>query len=365
MPREAPSPRRPVPSVHALRVTSQHLHHVTGPELDADPVPASEVAVLGAVAALFEDAPTAVGDLLQHVCRTAAAATGCDLAAVRLPDGQFAVLQRGGVLAGSGDEVAAVVRRLLDGPERGALLVQDAATRPLPPPLAPVDGASSYLALPLALDEGSGCLLLVRAAVPPRPLTDLDVVLATRLADGARRLVDAASARERLEAALTSSREHARRDPLTGVANRRGWDEALADATRLVAAGDPYTVVTVDVDELKAVNDSLGHFGGDELIVACAHTLRHAVRGARDVVARLGGDEFGLLVAGPGTPAQLITRRLRSSLDGVRTPSGLGLRTSIGAASCPPFGSLPEAVRRADAAMYVEKRARRAPRVPR
>ena len=365
MPREAPSPRRPVPSLLAMRVTSQHLHHVTGSGLGAAPVTAGQVAALAAVNELFEGAPSALGDLLQHLCRTAAAATGCDLAAVRLHHGQFAVLQRGGVFAGSGDEVAAVVQHVLDGPERGVLLVQDAVTRPLPPPLVPIDTAISYLALPLALDEGQGCLLLVRVAEPPLGLTDLDVALATRLADAARRLIDAASARERLEASLSSSREHAVRDPLTGVANRRGWDETIAHATRAVAAGEQYTVVAVDVDELKAVNDSLGHSGGDELIVACAQTLRGAVRGARDVVARLGGDEFGLLLAGSGTPAHLITRRLRWSLDGLRTPSGIALRTSIGAASCPPFGSLPEAVRRADAAMYVDKRARRVPRVPR
>ena len=363
MPRDTPSPRRPVPPV--LPVTSRHLHHVTGTDPHVDPVSAHEAAALGAVTELFEGAPVALGDLLQHVCRTSAAAVGAELAAVRLPDGRFAVLQRGAVFAGSAEDVAAVVRHVLDGNQRGVLVVHDAATRPLPPPLGPNEGATSYLALPLALVEGLGCLLLVRAGGPATRLTDLDVALATRLADGARRLLDPVCARERLEAALTSSREHATRDPLTGVANRRGWDEAVAHAARLVAVGEPYTVVTVDVDELKAVNDSMGHFGGDELIVACAHTLRGAVRGARDVVARLGGDEFGLLLAGSGTPAQLITRRLRSSLDGVRTASGLGLRTSIGAASCPPFGSLPEAVRRADAAMYVDKRARRAPRVPR
>lgn len=326
---------------------------------------ADQVEVLAAVNELIESAPAPLDEVLQHVCRIATRALACELAAVWLPSGRFVVLQQGSSLACSAHEVSTVVRHLLDDHARGPLVVQDSATRPLPPPLSPDDGVASYLALPLALAQGRGCLLLVHAVDRARGFTTLCQHLGGRLADSAGRLIDAASAREGLELALTSSQAHAARDPLTNVGNRRSWNEALEQAGRQVAAGSPFTVVTVDLDGLKEVNDSQGHSGGDELIVACAQALRGAVRGARDVVARLGGDEFGLLLAGSDTSPQLITRRLRLSLDGVRTPSGLRLRTSIGAAVCPPFGSLPDAARRADAAMYVDKRARAGLRVPR
>lgn len=324
---------------------------------------ADEVQVLAAVNALIENAPTSLDEVLQHVCRSAAKALSCELAAVWLPSGRFVVMQLGGSLSCAANEVSAIARHVLDGQPHGPLVVQDAVTRPLPAPLGPQDGVASYLALPLALAEGRGALLLAHTADQARGFTALCQQLARRLADSAARLVDAASARERLELALSSSRDHATRDPLTDVGNRRSWDEAMAQAARQVASGAPFTVVTVDLDGLKQVNDSWGHATGDELIIACAQALRHAVRGARDVVARLGGDEFGLLLAGSDTPAHLITRRLRVSLDGVQTPSGVQLRTSIGAAVCPPFGSIEDAVRRADAAMYMDKRARRAQRV--
>lgn len=326
---------------------------------------ADEVEVLAAVTELIEQAPTTLDEVLQHVCRTAARALSCELAALWLPSGRFVVLQHGDSFSCDAEQAAVVTRHILDGHDTGPLVVQDSSSRPLPAPLAPSDGVASYLALPLAVAQGRGALVVVHSVDHARGFTALCQQLGARLADSAARLIDAASSRAQLELELTSSRHHATRDPLTGVGNRRGWDEALEQAGRQVGGGAPYTVVTVDLDGLKSVNDTRGHFSGDELIVACAQALRRAVRGTRDVVARLGGDEFGLLLAGAETPPQVITHRLRLSLEGVRTPSGLRLRTSVGAAVCPAFGSLPEAVRRADAAMYVDKRSRQTPRVPR
>jgi diguanylate cyclase (GGDEF)-like protein len=120
----------------------------------------------------------------------------------------------------------------------------------------------------------------------------------------------------------------------------------------------PVTVVAVAHVGLKQVNDSIGHAGGDELIVSCARALQQVVR-ERDVVSRLGGDEFGLLMPGVQTAPILIARRLRRSLDAVVTSSGVRLRTSIGAATCPPYGRIEDAWAEADAAMYDDKRARR------
>jgi GGDEF domain-containing protein len=81
-------------------------------------------------------------------------------------------------------------------------------------------------------------------------------------------------------------------DPLTGLANRTFFTERLAEAVR---AGGPVTVVLVDLDGFKQVNDTLGHHAGDLMLVAVADRLRRSVR-AGDTVARLGGDEFAMLL---------------------------------------------------------------------
>jgi len=84
-------------------------------------------------------------------------------------------------------------------------------------------------------------------------------------------------------------------DALTGCLNRRGWSEALrSEEQRCSRHGLDAAVVIVDLDGLKAVNDSEGHDAGDRCLVECADALRGAVR-AEDAVARLGGDEFAVL----------------------------------------------------------------------
>ncbi len=93
-----------------------------------------------------------------------------------------------------------------------------------------------------------------------------------------------------------------RTDPLTGINNRRAFEEAaVAELARLRRFAHPLTVVYIDLDNFKGVNDRFGHVTGDRLLVVIAKTLVGNLR-STDVVARLGGDEFGLLL--PGTDAQ-------------------------------------------------------------
>jgi diguanylate cyclase (GGDEF)-like protein len=318
---------------------------------------ADEVEVMSVVREFTRDAPTRMDDLMRHVVDSAAQALSCELAALWLPPGRFAVVQRGWSMPGTADELSVVMASLTaeTGPTP---VVQDAAERPLAHPVGAAAGIVSYLVHPVQVEGRRGVLLVAHADRHPRGFTELCQRLLLRLAENATLLLGNALVREDLERALQSSRQHARRDPLTATSNRRGWDEALARLQPEVAAGVPVTVVAVDLDGLKQVNDSIGHHGGDELIVACARALQHVVRG-RDVVARLGGDEFGLLMPGVQTAPVLIARRLRRSLDGVVTPGGVRLRTSIGAATCPPYGRIADAWAEADAAMYDDKRARR------
>jgi diguanylate cyclase (GGDEF)-like protein len=325
---------------------------------------ADEVEVLTALRRLTSQPPTSVARLLDHLVATAAGALSCDLAAAWLDDGRHAVATPGWCPPGGAQRAVVVARRLAEDLPHGEgrtdwIVVQDASDQPLPMPIGSDPDVASYLAVPLAVDTAHGCLLLVHAAEEARGFTALCQSLALQLSEVGARLIESAGSREELLRQLDSSRENALLDPLTGAANRRGWDEAVSRAREHVDAGGTVTVVTVDLDDLKLVNDTHGHEAGDRLIIDCALALRRCVRGEPDIIARIGGDEFALLVRGEEVDAVDIADRLRLSLESTTTVSGLPLRTSVGAARCEPWGSLEDAVRRADIAMYQDKRARR------
>ncbi len=148
-------------------------------------------------------------------------------------------------------------------------------------------------------------------------------------------------------------------DALTGLPNRRAWDRVLAEeAPRFAQFADPTVLVMVDLDQLKAVNDSLGHAAGDEHLCLAAHALTSGVR-SHDVVARLGGDEFAVLLRScDEAAAPERVEQLRSAL------SAAGVSGSFGWAPVTVVRGLSGAVADADAAMYVDKRRGRAPSVP-
>jgi diguanylate cyclase (GGDEF)-like protein len=105
-------------------------------------------------------------------------------------------------------------------------------------------------------------------------------------------------------------------DPLTGLPNRRAWDERVAEVFRSAPrqADFPVGLALLDLDHLKVVNDTRGHLAGDELLRLTGSALRAALR-ASDLVARLGGDEFGLLLTGLDPAAAYATvERVRSEM---------------------------------------------------
>ncbi|OCX64694.1 hypothetical protein BFP70_10975 [Thioclava sp. SK-1] len=109
----------------------------------------------------------------------------------------------------------------------------------------------------------------------------------------------------RLEDARRSAEDQARTDALTGLSNRRAFDAALSSALvdrRL--SGRPFALAHLDLDHFKAVNDTLGHAAGDQVLTQVARILREETRD-RDVVARVGGDEFVLLLRDILDPAPL------------------------------------------------------------
>mgnify|MGYP002784713389 CR=1 FL=1 len=150
--------------------------------------------------------------------------------------------------------------------------------------------------------------------------------------------------------------ELARTDPLTGLANRRAFDERLAaELARARREGSPLSLALVDLDRFKRVNDVHGHAVGDEVLREVARRLRDVAR-ATDVVARLGGEELAWLLPGTGLDAAMeAAERLRAGIRG--TPVGRAGRqtASIGIAEAAP-GDLPgDLLRRADGALYRAK----------
>lgn len=158
---------------------------------------------------------------------------------------------------------------------------------------------------------------------------------------------------------LEAARHDAAHDPLTGLANRRRFDEALvASAAQARRQRWPFTLVVLDVDGFKAVNDRFGHAMGDRVLVALASELRRSLR-ASDVAARIGGDELAALLA-DGTPGAAARLRTRLSA-AVARATGLEVRISIGTARAPEESVDPEELfERADRRLYAG-RARRRP----
>ncbi|KQS00267.1 hypothetical protein ASG12_04855 [Williamsia sp. Leaf354] len=165
------------------------------------------------------------------------------------------------------------------------------------------------------------------------------------------------TARKMAEAELE---RRASSDPLTGLANRARFtdllDAALRDAR---AGGPPVTVVFLDIDRFKQVNDTCGHPVGDDLLRHMASSLTAAV-GDDDVVTRYGGDEFAVLLRSAATDVATIVARIDRATNGTfESPDNccpeVSFTTSIGVATS--TGDSPDAVLRdADRAMYLAKR---------
>lgn len=143
-------------------------------------------------------------------------------------------------------------------------------------------------------------------------------------------------------------------DPLTGLANRRAWDERLeAELERARRSGAPVSLALMDLDHFKEVNDRHGHQAGDRLLRRCAFGWSHAIR-ANDFIARLGGDEFAVLCMDTSDwEIQQVAKRLHESL-----PEGVAC--SVGVVTWDGEEAAANLVRRADEAMYRVKRNRRA-----
>ncbi|HEU4658668.1 MAG TPA: diguanylate cyclase [Capillimicrobium sp.] len=173
-------------------------------------------------------------------------------------------------------------------------------------------------------------------------------------------LVSAAMAwllRVRVDRLVGVLSDTARRDPLTGLLNRRGYQEVIdVELQRASRTGRPVSLVLADIDHFKAINDRHGHREGDEALVAVARACDR-VRRTTDHVARIGGEEFAFVLAdtesaGAMTFAERLRREIARELDGIGIPA----TASAGVATHPQHGATGDALLdAADRALYLAK----------
>lgn len=181
------------------------------------------------------------------------------------------------------------------------------------------------------------------------------------IARGLSNLASLALANARLHAqtrlSLEAARHQAGTDELTGLSNRRVIEERLERvAARATADRDALSVLVLDLDEFKQINDRHGHGVGDDCLKLVARTIEASLRPG-DHAGRVGGEEFLVILPGTGPKgAWLVAERLRVAIGEIPGPIGLDLSASVGVASFPTHAQGAGAlVRAADSAMYSAK----------
>ncbi len=286
--------------------------------------------------------------VLATVVEEAQQLTGADAAIVELPDGDDLVYRAAGGVAHSHLGVRVAQEGSLSGLAlrmRRVLVCRDSEVDPR------VDreacrrvGARSMIVVPLLHEDEAAGVLKVSSGRADA-FEDRHAQLLAALGN----LIAAALVRADLMHRLA---DQAITDELTGLANRRGWytqlDSALARARR---THEPLSVVLLDLDGFKTVNDRRGHAAGDRLLRAVSANWLAAVRES-DVLGRVGGDEFAVLLEGAdGAAADEIVARLEAAL-----PAGQGVSAGIATWNGDETGEA--LVSRADAQMYGRKRQR-------
>lgn len=225
--------------------------------------------------------------------------------------------------------------------------------------LAELDDASGAQAAYSVLDgvvwlplrvAGGGVGAVVGRTAAAAELSHEQVEAATLFAQHTAALIDVGQALRREQRAAVT-------DSLTGLLNRRGLEDRLAEElARCRRTGHELSIVMIDCDGLKAVNDSGGHALGDAVLQGVAECLRTHKRMA-DVAGRLGGDEFVVLLPETGASDALgVAERFRRELAATPLPGGRTITAALGVANFPADGETPaDLLRVADRTLYAAK----------
>lgn len=207
---------------------------------------------------------------------------------------------------------------------------------------------------PLVFQEGLLGALQVTSADPARLWHENEILLLRTVADQVAVAVNHAGLFAQIQ-------QQALTDPLTGCYNRRSFEMQL-DKDLLMAKRmqHPLSLIILDLDHFKHLNDSAGHDAGDAALRKLAECFRHELRGA-DSAARFGGDEFALILPQARSDgALLVAERLLERIEEIVIPGFGNLTTSMGIASFPLHGDTrTDLFRSADAALYAAKAAGR------
>ena len=182
--------------------------------------------------------------------------------------------------------------------------------------------------------------------------------------EGQMSLADLRSRMGAYEARLAEMERAASRDPITELMNRRALEQQL---NLRVEQKRPFSVLYLDLNGFKQVNDSLGHHAGDDVLKQFAGELRTAFRSG-DVVGRWGGDEFLVIIDGGSAEADMSAKRITEWINGEytissgSTPCKVNVSAAIGIAAWQRGEGVTELLQRADAAMYKYKTAMKAAR---
>lgn len=278
-------------------------------------------------------------------------------------------LDAGGIWLGSGESLSLVNASGISGAVRERLRRLDvAAAEPVQRALA--TGA----AVDMEISDGDPAFAAYRSALLI-PLVGAHGRLGL-LAVGSRRRRHfeesdgdfVTSVAEHLAAALDHAFEHRREahtDYLTGIANRSAFEAAVRrELAGVNRHGRPLSLMLMDLDELKKLNDGSGHHAGDEAIRAVAGVIRKAVR-TSDIFARLGGDEFGVGMPEAGlAQAREVASRIQEALRAERLEAApsVKLELSFGVVEWQPGQEYEELFEAADALLYEDKDGHRARR---
>ena len=319
---------------------------------------ADELEVVHAIRELMECRPERTSSTCRHIAQTAAEALSCDVGAVLVCDHDqlvAEVITREWPARLDADAIKKTLVELFQRTERKGTVLELEIPPDPSDALGRGQGLVTRLALPIGRPTPFGVLVVAHAESRPRGFTNLCQRIGHALAETAESLLEQSLSREALEAERDRLAREARVDALTRIENRTAWEELITvEQARVARHPAPLSIVSGDLDNLKAVNDRYGHAAGDRMLCEAAEVLRRCSRKA-DRIARVGGDEFLILL--PNTDAIGAARyisRVRAAMERVELDGRLSI--SLGAATAMPGEPMAAVIGRADAAMYATKK---------